>query len=171
MANIESIEKSLNNIQAVIKAADGVIRNPQTDFQSELRKQGASYSPLVTALATSGSMGLVAATGALTISGSIAGLLGGMGAAATAATVSGPIGWAIGGAALLLLGGTAYKKYQRIQRAQQEKERMKNEIIRKQQAIINKLKSQHNLNQQEIKNLKETLKILEDFVGNLKKAA
>lgn len=32
MANIESIEKSLNNIQAVIKAVDKVIKNPQSDF-------------------------------------------------------------------------------------------------------------------------------------------
>ena len=78
MANIESIEKSLNNIQAVIKAVDNVIKNPQTDFRSELEKQGKTFEPLVVALVTSGSMGLVAATGALTISGSIAGLLGAM---------------------------------------------------------------------------------------------
>ena len=171
MANIESIEKSLNNIQAVIKAVDNVIKNPQTDFKSELEKQGKTFEPLVVALVTSGSMGLVAATGALTISGSIAGLLGAMGVAVTAATVSGPVGWIIGGAALSLLGGAAYKKYQRAKRAQQEKERMKNEIIRKQQAIINRLKEQNNLNQHEIKNLKETLNNLEDLVNGLNKAA
>lgn len=116
-------------------------------------------------------MGLVAATGALTISGSIAGLLGAMGVAVTAATVSGPVGWIIGGTALSLLGGAAYKKYQRAKRAQQEKERMKNEIIRKQQAIINKLKRQTNLNEKEIKNLKETLEILEDLVRGMNSAA
>lgn len=174
MANIESIEKSLNNIQAVIKAADNVIKNPQKDFISELKKQGKSFDPLVVALATSGSMGLVAATGALTLSGSITGALGSMGVAATAVTVSGPVGWAIGGAALSLLllgGGTAYRKYQRAKRAQQEKERMRNEIICKQQAIINKLKEKNNLNKEEIKNLKKTLEILEDFVESLKKAA
>lgn len=48
---------------------------------------------------------------------------------------------------------------------------MKNEIIRKQQAIINRLKEQNNLNQHEIKNLKETLNILEDLVNGLNKAA
>lgn len=85
--------------------------------------------------------------------------------------MSGPVGWIIGGAALSLLGGAAYKKYQRAKRAQQEKERMKNEIIRKQQAIINRLKEQNNLNQHEIKNLKETLNILEDLVNGLNKAA
>lgn len=169
MANIELIEKSLSNIQAVIKAADSVIKDPQKDFKSELRKQGRSFAPLVIALATSGSMGLVAATGALTISGNIAGLLGGMGAVAMVATVSGPVGWAIGGATLLLLGGTAYKKYQRAKRARQEKERMNNEIICKQQVIINKLKLQNNLNQHEIKNLKETLEILEKLALNIRK--
>lgn len=167
MATIESIEKSLSNINAVIKAADRVIKDPKKDFRSELRKQGRSFDPLVAALSASGSMGLVAATGAMTISGSIAGLLGGMGAVATASTVTGPIGWAIGGSALLLLGGAAYNKYKRAKKAQQEKDRMKNEIIRKQQAIINELKSQNDLNQREIKNLKETLGILEDFVRSM----
>lgn len=48
---------------------------------------------------------------------------------------------------------------------------MKNEIIRKQQAIINKLKRQTNLNEKEIKNLKETLEILEDLVRGMNSAA
>lgn len=47
---------------------------------------------------------------------------------------------------------------------------MKNEVIRKQQAIIQKLKRQNELNQQEIKNLKDTLKMLEDVVSELEAA-
>ena len=49
----------------------------------------------------------------------------------------------------------------------EEKERMKNEIIRKQQAIIRKLQRENELNQQEIKNLKDTLEMLEDVVSRM----
>ena len=42
---------------------------------------------------------------------------------------------------------------------------MKNEIIRKQQAIIEKLKRQNELNSQEIKNLKDTLEMLNNVLS------
>lgn len=56
-------------------------------------------------------------------------------------------------------------KFKKNQREQQEKERMKNEIIRKQQAIIEKLKRQNELNSQEIKNLKDTLEMLNNVLS------
>ena len=64
----------------------------------------------------------------------------------------------------------AINKIKKNQRERQEKERMKNEVIRKQQAIIQKLKRQNELNQQEIKNLKDTLKMLEDVLSELEAA-
>lgn len=48
---------------------------------------------------------------------------------------------------------------------------MYNETISKQQAIINKLKSEDAKNAQEIKNLKETLAVLEELMCRMKNAA
>lgn len=58
-------------------------------------------------------------------------------------------------------------KAARKRREAEEKERMKNEIIRKQQAIIAKLKEQNSKNQQEIKNLRDTLSMLENAMTQL----
>ena len=60
---------------------------------------------------------------------------------------------------------------------QQEKERMLREVIRKQQAVINKLnqelaksRQQNAQNRQEINNLNEILRMLEETEGHLKAA-
>ena len=63
-----------------------------------------------------------------------------------------------------------YNKIAKNRRETQEKERMKNEIIRKQQAIIRKLQRENELNQKEIKNLKDTLEMLEDVVSRMNAA-
>lgn len=60
-----------------------------------------------------------------------------------------------------------YNKITQKRKEAEEKERMKNEIIRKQQAIIRKLQRENELNQQEIKNLKDTLEMLEDVVSRM----
>lgn len=64
----------------------------------------------------------------------------------------------------------AVGKYKKNQRDKEEKERMKNEIIRKQQAIINKLRKENELISQEIKNLKDTLSMLEDVIKQMDRA-
>ena len=64
----------------------------------------------------------------------------------------------------------AVGKIKKNQREKEEKERMKNEIICKQQAIIQKLKKQNELNQREIQNLKDTLKMLESALSQCKVA-
>ena len=64
----------------------------------------------------------------------------------------------------------AINKIKKNQRERQEKERMLNAVITKQHAIIQKLKRQNELNQQEIKNLKDTLKMLEDVLSELEAA-
>lgn len=71
---------------------------------------------------------------------------------------------------IILLATWALGKYKKNQREKAEKERMKNEIIRKQQAIINKLKRDNQLNQAEIKNLKDTLEMLEDVLNQVNRA-
>lgn len=170
MADIEKIELSLKNVSSILSAADGVIKNPKNSFEAELKKT-LNGNSLAASLVSGGAMGLVAASGAASIGSGIAALIGGMGVAATAATASGPVGWAIGGAAVLLTGGYLYKKWKRAQRAKQEKERLKNETIRKQQAIINKLRTENARNEEEIRHLKETLSILEELYKKMNQAA
>lgn len=170
MASIEEINTSLENIKAVLKAADAVIKNPASDFKTELSKQNSGKN-LASIYASSGAVGLVAATGASGLSTGIASILAGYGAAAGAATAGGPIGWAIGGAVLAIGGYILYKKYKEAQRAKQEKERMYNETIRKQQTIINMLRSKNAQNAQEIKNLKEALAALEEMTRQMRSAA
>ena len=69
------------------------------------------------------------------------------------------------------------KKLGAKKKQQQEKERMLREVIRKQQAVINKLnqelaksRQQNAQNRQEINNLKEILRMLEETEGHLKAA-
>ena len=171
MANIEKINKSLQDIEAIIKATDGVLRNPSLSLEEELSKHSSAGKHLAPILGTAGVAGIVAATGASTLSTGIATLIGATTATATGLTVSGPVGWAIGGAIVLLGGGAIYKKYKAAKRVQQEKERLKNELIRKQQALINKLKRENELNNNEIRNLKEALSVLEGLLKEMNKKA
>lgn len=63
-----------------------------------------------------------------------------------------------------------YNKITQKQKEKEEKERMKNEVIRKQQAIIRELTNINKRNQQEIKNLKDTLNMLEDVLNRMEAA-
>lgn len=80
------------------------------------------------------------------------------------------MGQILGGSPLLLGMAWLVGKYKKSQREQQEKDRMKNEIIRKQQAVINKLKHDNTLNKQEIKNLKDTIEMLENVLNQMNAA-
>ena len=80
------------------------------------------------------------------------------------------VGGLISGSPLIMAVIWTVGKIKKNQREKAEKERMKNEIIRKQQAIINKLKKQNKLNQREIQNLKDTLKMLESALSQCKVA-
>ena len=170
MASIEEINRSLGDINAILKAADAVIKNPRCNFQAELSRQNPGGN-LAHVFASSGAVGLVATTGAAGLSSGITALLTSFGAAAATGAAIGPVGWAIGGVVVAFGGYAIYKKYKAAQKAKQEKERMYNETIRKQQAIINKLKSENAKNTLEIKNLKETLAVLEELFRKLNQAA
>lgn len=169
--NIEEINKSLNNIQAALKAADGVIRNPMSDFGTELSKQSSDGKRLANIFLTQGAALYVEETGASSLSSGITSLLAGLGAFGAIYAASGPIGWAVGGAVLVASSTAIFTKVKAARKAREEKERMKNEIIRKQQAIIGELKKQNANNAQEIKNLKETLTIMEKLLEGLNQAA
>lgn len=72
---------------------------------------------------------------------------------------------------VIALAKWVYDKFTEHKRKQEEKERALREIIRKQQAIIRELEKQNIKNQQEIKNLKKMLEILEDAENGLRNAA
>ena len=72
---------------------------------------------------------------------------------------------------VIALAKLVYDKFTEHKRKQEEKERALREIIRKQQAIIRELEKQNIKNQQEIKNLKKMLEILEDAENGLRNAA
>jgi len=71
----------------------------------------------------------------------------------------------------LLVGGYILKKKMEKEKAQQEKERMLREIIKKQQAVIRELERRQANNAEEIKNLKRMLKMLEEMEGVVNKVA
>ena len=79
-------------------------------------------------------------------------------------------GGLVSGGPLFMTVIWAVGKIKKNQREKEEKERMKNEIICKQQAIIQKLKKQNELNQREIQNLRDTLKLLESALSKCKVA-
>ncbi len=63
-----------------------------------------------------------------------------------------------------------WKKLSDKQKRQQEKERMLRDVIRSQQAVIRALKNKERFNRQEIDNLKEMLRLLEE-AGEVVKVA
>ncbi len=83
--------------------------------------------------------------------------------AAGAAFIPGP--WLIGG-----IIATIWKKFKDKEKAQQEKERMLREVIRRQQAVIRELERQQASNRTEINNLKRMLNMLEETEKKIKAA-
>lgn len=78
---------------------------------------------------------------------------------------------------MVFVGTWIAKKLGAKKKQQQEKERMLREVISRQQAVINKLNQeldkssqQNTQNRQEINNLKEILRMLEETEGHLKAA-
>lgn len=63
-----------------------------------------------------------------------------------------------------------YNKITQKRKEAEEKERIKNEIICKQQAIIRKLQQENELNQQQIRNLNDTLKMLKNIISQINAA-
>lgn len=69
------------------------------------------------------------------------------------------------------LGVWTYKKFKDREKAQQEKERMLREVIKKQQAVIRELEKRQANNTEEIKNLKRMLEMLDETENAVRKAA
>jgi len=158
------------NVGLLVAATNQTITNPKHSVADYLSKGNAKSKALSAALIAggAGAAGVAASSAAaigtataITTFGITAG--SGLAAGATAAALGGPIVWiAIGGGAL---GGLIIKKIvkkSKEKKATQEKEALLKSIIAKQQAIINKLNRQNELNSQEIANLKEALQMMRD---------
>lgn len=130
-------------VKDVCRLADAVIKDPTTSIAI-----------------TAGNIGVCGAVAAFAAGGGL-----------FLSPLFGPLG------TVFVVGTWIAKKLDAKEKQQQEKERMLREVISKQQAVINKLnqelaksRQQNAQNHQEINNLKEILRMLEETEGHLKAA-
>ncbi len=127
-------------VKDICRLADSVIENPSVSVKT-----------------TATNLGLGGAIVAFAAGGAIFPL-------APIFLIGGPIGWGAAAATWV------YKKIKDKEKAQQEKERMLREVIRKQQAVIRELDRQQASNKEEINNLKRMLEMLEETEKSIKAA-
>ena len=149
------------NTTLLLDAAEKVIVAPVKSTADYLAEGNPASRKLAKALVASGA-GIGAAGAALIGATPIIG--GGLlSAGAIAGALGGPIIWAVvGGGALV---GWITRKVLKNRKKKQdsvEKEQLLKRIIAKQQAIIERLKQQNQMNKEEIQNLKELFKILQE---------
>lgn len=165
---IRELEKRYDNTHRLIDAVDKTIKNPTLSVSDVLAQGDKKDKKIAAGLVASGAT--IGTVGLASISGEIAALSAALGAGAiatgaglTGVALGGPIAW--GGAALaalvtwLIVKAT---KNKRIKKEATEKENLLKKIIQKQQAIIDKLNKQNLENQEEIRNLKEALRMMQE---------
>lgn len=156
-----------DDVDSLLRLSDQVLANPSISVAEHARRIHVTSG----VASTIGAVGFVCgATATLIKKGwdawdaSIATAAG----IAVGALVGGPIGLLIGGG--IAIG--AWIKYKREkERQRQEKERMLREIIKKQQALIEKLKKENAENKKEIENLQNMIDALEETIVTLRNAA
>ena len=139
---LDGATEVINNPSKSLKETVGIYKDSSNTWKYAL-VTGVTSSAFVSAGITAGSAAVVSGT-ALSELGmaafTVAGAAGG-GAVASGAGLSATGIGAIVGAVLLVGGGIAlYRAKQKAKREQEEKDRMYREIIKKQQAAINKQK-------------------------------
>lgn len=145
----------------LLDAAEKVIVSPIKSTATYLAEGNIESRNLAKALVAGGAG--ISAAGAALIGG--APIIGGgaLGAGAVMGALGGPIVWAIvGGGAVLGWITRKVLKNRKKKKESVEKEQLLKRIIAKQQAVIEKLKQQNQMNKEEIRNLKELLKMLQD---------
>lgn len=165
--SLVELEKRYDNSRIIIDAVDSTICNPDEAVCDHLAKGNKESRQIAATLAKSGatisavSMGAIAAeAAAIGLVGGAAVVGGGLVAGGVAAALGGPIVWT---AALLALLAKLWGKIKKKRKARTEKEALMEEIIRKQQAVIDKLRKENSDNATRIHNLEEALKILEEM--------
>lgn len=160
MNNEQELEKRYGMAALLLCAAEKVIIDPDKSTATYLAEGNKESRELAKALVAGGA-GISAAAAALIGVTPLAG--GVLGAGAVMGALGGPIVWAIvGGGAVLGWITRKVLKNRRKKKESAEKEQLLKRIIAKQQAVIEKLKLQNQMNKEEIRNLKELLKMLQD---------
>lgn len=181
---LDGVSKVIEDPSNSLKDTVGIYKDSSNTWKYAAVAGVTSSTLAVTAGITAGSAAVVSSTSlsglgfaALTAVGA-----GGGGAVATGAGLSATGIGAIVGVVLIAGGGIAYyKAKQKAKREQEEKDRMYREIIKKQQAAINKQKSinreleemlrlaqnKNEANNRDIEELKKLIKNLQDVIDVL----
>ena len=138
---------------------------------SDLQKQVKDVCRLADAVVQDPTTAIAVTAAKIGVCAAVAGFAAGGGLVLAPMLGFGPVGWGF------VLGVWAIKKLVNTGKRRQEKERMLREVIRKQQLVINKLneelaksRGKNAENRQEIKNLKEALRMLEEAEEHLNAA-
>ncbi len=155
------LKQRYGNAELLLGAAEKVLVDPLKSTADYLAEGNSASRSLAKALVAGGAGISVAGAALIGVTPIIGGGL--LGAGAIAGALGGPIVWAIlGGGALVGWVTRKVLKNRKKKKESTEKEQLLKRIIVKQQAIIERLKQQNQMNKEEIQNLKELLKILQE---------
>lgn len=174
LEQLKELEKRYDNTQLLVAAVDATIQDPTISVADTLAKGNSDSKKISAALVTKGaaiSAGSVAlistelaalsGAGAAVGSGLMAGAGGGLAAGAISSVLGGPIAWVGGGLTVFVVWlFKRSKRKKEAQDAQIKKEKLMKDIIRKQQALIDKLQKENAENKE---NLEEALRMLQEI--------
>lgn len=170
MSKLKELEQRYANVDLLVKAAQKTIIDPSKSVAANLAEGDKRSKQIAAGLIAGGactagiSASALASLGTATTVASF-GLTAGTGVTigTTAAALGGPIGWAVGGA-VAVVGVIIAKltKNAKAKKALEHKEALLKTVIEKQQVVINKLNEKATRQDQEIMNLREALRMLQD---------
>ena len=159
---LSAVEKTI--LKPSISVVDNLIKVKDKDSKKlaiALIAGGASYGAY--------SIGSSIGTSALLTAGtSFGATAGGLATGTTATALGGPIVWTIVGGGVIVTGLYSIVKKIRSKKKEDEKKALLKRIIAKQQAIIEELSNQNQLNKREIQNLKEALQMIKEAETQVK---
>ena len=159
---LSAVEKTI--LKPSISVVDNLIKVKDKDSKKlaiALIAGGASYG----ASSIGSSIGTSALLTAGTSFGATAGVLA---TGTTAIALGGPIVWTIVGSGVVAGLYSIVKKIRSKKKEEDEKKALLKRIIAKQQAIIEELSNQNQLNKREIQNLKEALQMIKEAETQVK---
>lgn len=162
MNNEQQLALRYGTTALLLNAADKVLANSfksTADYLSEGNQESRNLAKALVA----GGAGIGAAGAAILGTSATLGV-GSVAGGALLTALGGPVVWALigGGSVLGWITGRIWKNRKKKKQECVEKEQLLKRIITKQQAVIEKLKLQNQLNCQEILNLKELLDMLQN---------
>lgn len=184
LEQLKELEKRYDNTQLLVAAVDATIQDPTISVADTLAKGNSDSKKISAALVTkgaaisAGSVALIstelaaisgagAAVGSGLMVGAVAG--GGLAAGAISSVLGGPIAWAGGGLTVFFVWlFKRSKRKKEAQEAQIKKEKLMKDIIRMQQALIDKLQKENAENKEKIRNLEEAFRMMQEAEQQVK---